>query len=110
MYDEEVDVDPQILRKVAQDPTIALITSDVDEPIKGKSIINYWERDVYAKVIVYADKWDLPWLKQLVIEKMKIAPSVGGQARKEIVTIMAGHPPQEEKKSLLPKILKKERY
>lgn len=110
MYDEEDGVDPQTVRKVALDPTISLLTSDMDEPIKGKSIIAYWERDVYAKVIVYANKWDLPWLKQFVIEKLILAPSVDGRARNETVTIMAGHPPQEEKKSLLPKILKKERY
>lgn len=111
MYDDEdFTEDPQTVRKVALDPTISLLTSDIEEPIKGKSIIARWERDVYAQVLSYAEDWGIPFLKDLVIQKMKLAPSVDGKAREEVVTIMAGHKPEVEKRSLLNKVMKRENY
>ncbi len=110
---EKARIKKEIMQKVglsSKEEAIAKGISDLSDEDKLEYFTNLapLEDDQLAIMSSIADRYNIPWMKNLVRMKLKLRTSVNGWRANQIVAV-ATEKIKEERKSLLRRILKRDK-
>jgi autotransporter translocation and assembly factor TamB len=109
--DDNERLKKEIMQKIglsSKEEAVAKGISDLsdDEKLEYFSNLAPFEDDQLALMAIIAKRYDIPWLQDLVVMKLKLRTSVNGWRANQIVAV-ATEKVKQERRSLLGRILRR---